>query len=272
MKRIFGVRRPAPLLGLDRGRPGRRPRPSPGTDAFPSIGQAAVSRYDEGGNVFFSDTVMTLHVPLRGNGQRRAGIRRRRPGRRLSELRGARSAPLDLRRIRRGLVRQGPFPRPPRTDVAERAGIARLDRRRAARIPDRGRSPSWAVSGSASSEASNRRSSRPAMSTGVSKYGAYVALDGDAARRHVLSFVTLRDSGLTERSVILFNNYLPLGRKFFLYQAAEYDLLGPAGQGSGHLTYLLRQRPIFSRPAASSSRRHTTAACPSTRGPSPTTA
>ncbi len=79
---------------------------------------------------------------------------------------------------------------------------------------------------------------QPGYVSGISKFGAYLAFDGEAGRRHVLSYVALRDSGLTERSVILFNNYLPIGKKFFLYQAAEYDLLGPAGQGSGHLTYV----------------------------------
>jgi len=79
---------------------------------------------------------------------------------------------------------------------------------------------------------------RPGYVSGISKFGAYLAFDGEAGRRHVLSYVALRDSGLTERSVVLFNNYLPLGKKFFLYQAAEYDLLGPAGQGEGHLTYV----------------------------------
>jgi len=72
---------------------------------------------------------------------------------------------------------------------------------------------------------------------GITKFGGYLALDGENARRSVLGFVTLRDSGLTERSVLVFNNYLPIGRTFYLYQAAEYDLLGPAGQGSGELTY-----------------------------------
>jgi len=74
--------------------------------------------------------------------------------------------------------------------------------------------------------------------TGITKFGGYLALDGDRARRHVLSYVNLRDSQLTERSVLILTNYIPLGAKFFLYQAAEYDLLGPAGQGRGNLTYV----------------------------------
>ncbi len=88
---------------------------------------------------------------------------------------------------------------------------------------------------------------QPGYVNGVSKYGIYLAVDGDGARRHVLSYITLRDSGLTERSVFLLTNYLPIGRKFYLYQAAEYDLLGPDGRGNGHLTYVFvnaRYSPI----------------------------
>lgn len=71
----------------------------------------------------------------------------------------------------------------------------------------------------------------------VTKYGGYLALEGEGARRHVLGYVALRNSSLSERSVLLFNNYLPIGKSFFLYQAAEYDLHGPLGTGGGQLTY-----------------------------------
>ncbi len=71
----------------------------------------------------------------------------------------------------------------------------------------------------------------------VRKFGGYVALDGAGARRHVLGFVALRNQGLHERSVLTFSNFVPAGRSFFLYQAGEYDLEGPAGQGSGGLSY-----------------------------------
>jgi hypothetical protein len=73
--------------------------------------------------------------------------------------------------------------------------------------------------------------------TGVQKFGGYFALDGNSARRHVLGYVNLRNQGLTERSVLLFSNYIPIKRDFTLYQAMEYDLQGPAGQGGGKLTY-----------------------------------
>ena len=72
---------------------------------------------------------------------------------------------------------------------------------------------------------------------GVTKYGGYLAVDGEGARRHVLGYVALRNSSLSERSVLLFNNYLPIGKSFFLYQAAEYDLRGSLGTGAGQLTY-----------------------------------
>jgi hypothetical protein len=71
----------------------------------------------------------------------------------------------------------------------------------------------------------------------VRKMGGYVAYDGTRARRHVLGYVRVRNSSLTERSVVSTTNYLPIGSKVFVYQAAEYDLTGPGGQGSGGLTY-----------------------------------
>ncbi len=71
----------------------------------------------------------------------------------------------------------------------------------------------------------------------VKKGGGYVALDGERGWRNVLGFVTLRNQGVTERNVVTMLNLIPVGREFFLYQAAEYDLTGPAGIGSGGLTY-----------------------------------
>jgi len=74
--------------------------------------------------------------------------------------------------------------------------------------------------------------------SGVRKFGGYLTLEGQAARRHVLGYINLRNQGLTERSVLVFSNYLPVKKQFYLYQAMEYDLQGPAGQGGGRLTYL----------------------------------
>ena len=49
--------------------------------------------------------------------------------------------------------------------------------------------------------------------------------------------MTIRNQGVTERNVLSTTNFLPFGREFFLYQAAEYDLTGPGGIGSGGLAY-----------------------------------
>ena len=49
--------------------------------------------------------------------------------------------------------------------------------------------------------------------------------------------MTIRNQGLAERNVLSTTNFIPIGREFFLYQAAEYDLTGPGGVGSGGLAY-----------------------------------
>ena len=72
---------------------------------------------------------------------------------------------------------------------------------------------------------------------GVRKFGGFVALDGDDARSHVLGFVQLRDSGMTERSVLTMTNFIPSGRTFFLYQGLEYDLAKPGGLAKSGLNY-----------------------------------
>jgi len=82
----------------------------------------------------------------------------------------------------------------------------------------------------------------------IAKGGAYVAVDGDRGRRHVLGWVMIRNDDLTERSVIVFNNFIPVGRKFLIYEALEYDLEGPGGQGDGGLSYFFTNlRYTFSR-------------------------
>ncbi len=78
---------------------------------------------------------------------------------------------------------------------------------------------------------------QPKFVQGVRKFGGYVALDGDLGRRSVLGYVTIRNQGMTEREVVTMLNLLPVGRKFFLYQAAEYDLVGPAGTHKPGLNY-----------------------------------
>lgn len=84
---------------------------------------------------------------------------------------------------------------------------------------------------------------------GVRKMGGYVAFDGPGGRRHVVGYVHLGHSGLTERSVLSVTNFVPVASSHvFVYQMAEYDLVGPAGQGHGGLTYLF----VNARVAASS--------------------
>lgn len=83
---------------------------------------------------------------------------------------------------------------------------------------------------------------------GITKGGVYAAVDGANARRHVLGWVLIRNEEVTERSVVVFNNYIPVKRKFFLYEALNYDIEGPAGLGSDNLTYFFTNlRYAFSR-------------------------
>ena len=71
----------------------------------------------------------------------------------------------------------------------------------------------------------------------VKKGGAWIAIDGEGSRRHVLGYVQIRDDSLTERSVLTTTNFIPVGKTLYLYQAAEYDIEGPGGEGSGGLRY-----------------------------------
>lgn len=71
----------------------------------------------------------------------------------------------------------------------------------------------------------------------IKKGGVYVAYDGEAGWHDALGFVTIRNQGVTERNVLSTTNFIPIGRQFFLYQAAEYDLTGPGGVGPGGLAY-----------------------------------
>ncbi len=78
----------------------------------------------------------------------------------------------------------------------------------------------------------------PGYVSGITKFGGYVALDGNGARKHVVGYVGVRNKSLTERSVISVTNYVPVRQSFFLYQAAEFDISGPGGEGNGGLTYV----------------------------------
>jgi len=71
----------------------------------------------------------------------------------------------------------------------------------------------------------------------VLKVGALAAYEGRGMRRHVVGFVHVRDNGMTERSVFSFTNFLPVDKRLFVYQAAEWDVAGPGVSGVGSLTY-----------------------------------
>lgn len=73
--------------------------------------------------------------------------------------------------------------------------------------------------------------------SGVKKGGAFAALDGEGGQRHVLGFVTIRNSGLTERSVVTTTNFIPVGKQLFFYVAGEYDVARPGGQADAGLSY-----------------------------------
>jgi hypothetical protein len=64
---------------------------------------------------------------------------------------------------------------------------------------------------------------------GVRKFGTYLAYDR-SARRHALGYVLIRHGSITERSALSFTNILPVKRRLFFYQAAEYDVQAPAGR------------------------------------------
>ncbi len=73
----------------------------------------------------------------------------------------------------------------------------------------------------------------------IRKFGAYAGFDGASARRHSFGYVMVKNGALTERSVATANNFLPLGRKLFIYQSAEYNISPPAGRASRGLAYFL---------------------------------
>jgi hypothetical protein len=76
-----------------------------------------------------------------------------------------------------------------------------------------------------------------AYADGVRRMGGFAAWDGPGLRRHVIGYVLVKDQSSTERSVVTTTNFVPFGRRALIYQAAELDLQGPGGQGSGGLTY-----------------------------------
>jgi hypothetical protein len=73
--------------------------------------------------------------------------------------------------------------------------------------------------------------------SGVKKFGGYVAYDGKAGQRSSMGYVAVRDSSLTERSVLTTTNFIPVHQKLFIYQAAELNLAPPDGVGRSGLAY-----------------------------------
>jgi hypothetical protein len=74
---------------------------------------------------------------------------------------------------------------------------------------------------------------------GIFKYGAYVAFDGERARRQTVGIIAIKHESALERSVISASNVLPIGSKLFVYQAAEIDMSAPGGRARRGLNYFL---------------------------------
>jgi hypothetical protein len=75
---------------------------------------------------------------------------------------------------------------------------------------------------------------------GVRKVGGYAAIESGYLRRHVVGYTRISNGALTERAVLSLTNYVPIGRQFLAYQAAEFDVRGPAaGSASSGLAYFM---------------------------------
>jgi hypothetical protein len=81
---------------------------------------------------------------------------------------------------------------------------------------------------------------------GIRKYGTYLAYE-NRARRHALGYVLVRNGSITERSTLSFTNILPVRRRVFFYQAAEYDVQAPAGRARRGLAYFYGNARILPR-------------------------
>jgi hypothetical protein len=74
----------------------------------------------------------------------------------------------------------------------------------------------------------------------VRKHGGYAAYESGYLRRHVVGYTTVKQGALTERSVVTVTNVIPAGQRFFAYQAAEFEVKGPAqGTAEPGLSYFL---------------------------------
>jgi len=74
----------------------------------------------------------------------------------------------------------------------------------------------------------------------VRKEGVYAAVQRGYLQRHVIGYTRVSQGSMTERSVLSTTNFLPMGRAVYVYQAAEYEVRGPAqGAAERGLSYLL---------------------------------
>jgi len=74
----------------------------------------------------------------------------------------------------------------------------------------------------------------------VRKSGVYAAVQRGYLQRHVIGYTRVQQGSMTERSVLSTTNFLPMGRAVNLYQAAEYEVRGPAqGAAQRGLSYFL---------------------------------
>jgi hypothetical protein len=74
----------------------------------------------------------------------------------------------------------------------------------------------------------------------VRKAGVYAAVQRGYLQRHVVGYTRVRQASMTERSVLSTTNFLPVGRAVYVYQAAEYEVRGPAqGAAQRGLSYFL---------------------------------
>jgi hypothetical protein len=74
----------------------------------------------------------------------------------------------------------------------------------------------------------------------VRKHGGFVAIERGFLQKHLIGYTRIQQGPALERSVLTLTNFLPGGQSFFLYQAAEFDVEGPAdGTARRGLSYFL---------------------------------
>lgn len=74
----------------------------------------------------------------------------------------------------------------------------------------------------------------------VRKQGVYLAVQRGYLQRHVVGYTRVQQGSITERSVLSTTNFLPIRRVVNVYQAAEYEVRGPAqGTAQRGLSYFL---------------------------------